>query len=215
MLKVKVCGMKDPVNTGEISALQVDFIGFIFYPGSPRYVGAAPDKDMFSGVPERISKTGVFVDAEPAHIIETVRLFSLDLVQLHGKESPQFCRQLRREGIKIIKAFELDSAGAFQKMEEYTDAADYFLFDTKTGTGGGSGVKFNWSVIEGYTIDKPFFLSGGIGPGDIRQIRQIDNKNLYGVDINSRFEIGYGIKEKEKIEAFIKEIKSRKDELRS
>ena len=207
MLKIKVCGMIDPVNSREIAKTAPDFIGFIFYPGSKRYVGNTPDGSLFRNIPPRILKTGVFVNEEPSLIFEITRRYGLDLVQLHGSESAEYCNSLHESGLTIIKAFEISDSFDFVTLNKYSEACEYFLFDTKTGSSGGSGSKFDWAKINEYRLGKPFFLSGGIGPEDASLVKRINHKSLFAVDINSRFEIRPGIKDRDKIETFINEIK--------
>lgn len=207
MLKIKVCGMTDPLNTRDIVKASPDFIGFIFYPGSKRYVGRIPDESLFMDIPEGIRKTGVFVNEDISVIIETKKRFGLDLVQLHGYESEEYCNSLHKAGLTIIKAFAISNDFNFNIMNNYSESCDFFLFDTKTYNGGGSGEKFNWAKIEEYKTGKPFFLSGGIGPEDASLVRQINHENLFAVDINSRFEVRPGFKDMIKVKAFINEIK--------
>jgi len=207
MIKIKVCGMVDPVNLGEIAKTAPDFIGFIFYPGSKRYVGNTPDGSLFRNIPSGILKTGVFVNEEPSLIFEITRCYELDLVQLHGSESAEYCSSLHEAGLTIIKAFEISNNFDFMTLNKYSEVCDFFLFDTKTGSSGGSGSKFDWTKIDEYPLGKPFFLSGGIGPEDASLVKQINHKSLFAVDINSRFEIRPGIKDRNKVEAFINEIK--------
>jgi phosphoribosylanthranilate isomerase len=207
MLKIKVCGLTDPVNTEEIAGTSPDYMGFIFYPGSKRYVGNKPDPSLFSNIPEGIQKTGVFVSEEPSRIIETVNIYRLDLVQLHGDESPEYCNILKESGLIIIKAFGISNDFRFITLDQYMDVCEYFLFDAKSGSQGGSGMKFDWNKINEYEFNKPFFLGGGIGPEDASVIKKINHKNLFAVDINSRFEIRPGIKESSKVKEFIDEIK--------
>jgi phosphoribosylanthranilate isomerase len=207
MLKIKVCGLTDPVNTEEIAGTSPDYMGFIFYPGSKRYVGNKPDPSLFSNISEGIQKTGVFVNEEPSRIIETVDIYRLDLVQLHGDESAGYCNILKESGLIIIKAFEISNNLRFMTLDQYMDVCEYFLFDTKTGSQGGSGVKFDWNKINEYKFNKPFFLGGGIGPEDTSVIKKINHKNLFAVDINSRFELRPGIKDSSKVKEFIDEIK--------
>jgi phosphoribosylanthranilate isomerase len=207
MLKVKVCGMKDPVNTEAVVDAGPDFIGYIFYPPSKRYVGRAPDETLFSKVPPSILKTGVFVDGDITTIAGIVRLYGLNIVQLHGSQTAKDCDSLKKEGLVIIKAFKMSDSFNFCFLNEFMSVCDYFLFDSGTGSQGGSGLKFDWRKLSGYHIDKPFFLSGGIGPEDASVIRNIDNEYLFAVDINSGFEKSPGIKDSEKVKRFIKEIK--------
>jgi phosphoribosylanthranilate isomerase len=207
MLKVKVCGMTDPVNTEEIVRTGPDLIGFIFYPGSKRYVGINPKGYLFNNIPTGILKAGVFVSERPSVIRDTVNLYGLDVIQLHGNEPPEYCNYLKNNGFVIIKAFSISKSFDFQVLDKYVDVCDYFLFDSKTRSHGGSGLKFNWAKINEYQTNKPFLLGGGIGPGDASLIKKLNHIYLYGVDINSCFEITPGIKDIKKIKDFIDEIK--------
>ncbi len=207
MLKVKVCGLTDPENTIETAKVGTDFMGFIFYPGSKRYVGNKPKESLFCKIPSGILKTGVFVNEQPSKIINTMKLYGLDIVQLHGNESPEYCNSLKKKGLVIIKAFGIGNSFSFKILEQYIKVCEYFLFDTKTGSQGGSGLKFDWRRINEYNLNKQFLLSGGIGPEDASQVKEINHKYLFAVDINSHFEISPGIKNYKKIKEFIKEIK--------
>ena len=182
---VKICGLRD--NFNEVLTLKPDFAGMIFYPKSPRYVPSDADRELKRKIYGTF-KTGVFVNESFDRIIETVKEFNLDFVQLHGGESPEFCAKIR-EKIPVIKAFGISSPEDFFKTESYENCADYFLFDTKTESFGGSGRKFNWEMLSGINVPKKFLLSGGISPDDIPQIKNLKIKNLAGVDLNSRFEL--------------------------
>lgn len=206
MLKIKVCGMTDPLNAGMISELQVDYLGFIFYPGSKRYVGSEPDDSLFRDLPGRIFKTGVFVNEDPEVVVDYMRRYDLDIVQLHGDETAEYCRSLSLKGIKIIKAFKVNEAIDFRKCNDFTEYCDFFLFDKESDTGGGSGEKFDWALLENYRSGKPFFLSGGIGPEDAGSILRHQHKDMIAIDINSRFESRPGFKDVAAIEKFIREI---------
>ena len=208
MLKIKVCGISEPFNVKDVAETGPDFIGFIFYPPSPRYVGNIPDKSLFRNVPAGISRVGVFVDSDEDAIINTAKSEDIEYVQLHGNESPGYCGYLRSAGLKIIKTFNVKNIIDYEIVKSYLGVCDYFLFDTKAGMGGGSGRKFSWDKLAGYTLDKPFFLSGGIGPEDARVIRIFNNKWLFGIDVNSRFEIAPGIKDVNLLKLFIDEIKN-------
>ena len=208
MLKIKVCGLTDPENVQEIAATNPDFMGFIFYPGSLRYIGNKPVDSLFRSVPFNIKKIGVFVNEEITVIIDSVKLFGLDLVQLHGNEPAEYCEYLKNQGLTIIKAFGINNESDFKIPEPYMDVCDYFLFDTLTAGYGGSGNKFDWTGITKYNLDKPFFLGGGIGTEDAPLIRQLNHPQLFAVDINSRFETTPGIKEPKKVKDFINEIKA-------
>jgi phosphoribosylanthranilate isomerase len=210
MLKIKVCGMADPENAGLISKMEVDYMGFIFYPGSKRYVGDNPDESLFNALPGRILKTGVFADADPSLLSDVADKYGLDLIQLHGNETTGYCRSLNGRNFKIIKAFKVGKDFNLNTTMDYLDVCDYFLFDTDKGNGGGSGTKFDWSIFDGYNQGKPFFLSGGIGPDDAETLRRLEYRDLFAVDINSRFEFRPGFKDAVKVERFIKIIKDDK-----
>jgi phosphoribosylanthranilate isomerase len=208
MIRIKVCGMTNSVNVKLVSEAKPDFIGFIFYRGSPRYVGEDPETGLFRDIPESIKKTGVFFNEENRRTMDLSVRKGLDMIQLHGDESPEYCLQLRSAGLSIIKAFNVDENFNFETLAKYVLVCDYFLFDTKTTTPGGSGQKFNWGKLEKYTLEKPFFLSGGIGPDDVDLIKALENRGLYAVDINSRFETSPGIKDPVLVKKFIKKIKT-------
>jgi phosphoribosylanthranilate isomerase len=207
MIKVKVCGMLEPLNIKDIAGAGPDYMGFIFYSGSKRYTGDIPDPGIFRSVPSHIIKTGVFVDEDKEKILKIASMASLGAVQLHGSESVGFCEYIKASGLVVIKAFRVGPEFEFDYVNLFEDVCDYFLFDTKSEVQGGSGKKFNWELLERYNSHKPFFLSGGIGPEDISTILSMKKKGLYAVDINSLFETAPGIKDVVKVKAFIKEIK--------
>jgi len=198
-MKIKVCGMRSPENIATLAVLQPDYMGFIFWEPSKRFVGEATPI-----LPPSIKKTGVFVDASVDYITKQVALHQLQAVQLHGKESPEFCQKLQLSGVEIIKAFAVDASFDFLPLYAYESVCDYYLFDTKGPLPGGNGSRFDWSVLRDYPSAKPFFLSGGIGPGDAAAITSIISLNLplYAVDINSRFESEPGLKNIEIIKQF-------------
>jgi phosphoribosylanthranilate isomerase len=210
MIKIKVCGMKDPSNVKDIGEAKPDFMGFIFYPRSTRYVGAEPDRSIFNNVPSGITRVGVFVDETVDKILELVLRSGLEMVQLHGNESPEFCSYLRSSGLIITKVFNISESFNFKLTIPYISACDYFLFDTKTEIAGGSGKKFNWYILNKYNLEKPFFLSGGIGPDDTGILKTIENRGLFAADINSCFEISPGIKNVKMVKTFIDGIKNRR-----
>lgn len=208
MIRVKVCGMYDPLNVKGIAEAKPDFMGFIFFPGSPRYVGERPEMALFHNVPDAIKKVGVFFNEDNHKILELSIRTGLDMVQLHGNESPVSCLQLKSSGLIIIKAFNIEKDFSFESLKQFMPVCDYFLFDTKSKKPGGSGRKFNWKKLDEYFLDKPFFLSGGIGPEDPSEIKSIKNRGFFAIDVNSRFETGPGIKDVALVKAFIKEIKN-------
>jgi phosphoribosylanthranilate isomerase len=203
-LKIKVCGMKYTQNRQEVEKLDVDFLGYIFYPRSKRFVGETPEPGLFNS---EKPKVGVFVDENAFEILALSKNLGFEWVQLHGKENPKTCQLLKRQGLKIIKAFSVDENFDFEITLPYEKVANYLLFDTKTENHGGSGQKFNWSILDKYEGHIPFFLSGGIGPDDMDSILKINHPKLTGVDINSGFEDEPGLKNIEKLEKFITEIK--------
>lgn len=198
--------MREPKNIEQVAQLGVDMMGFIFYPKSPRYVSyvlARSDADR------KVCRVGVFVNDSIPEILDKIHSFSLNAVQMHGSESRELCEQLREANgdIKIIKAISVSNAGDIQKYKEYVGAVDYFLFDTKCKTVGGSGQQFDWQILDEYDGDVPFLLSGGIGPEDAFRIRTFHHSQCVGIDLNSRFEIEPGVKDVEKLNKFLNEIK--------
>ena len=198
--------MREPKNIEQVAQLGVDMMGFIFYPKSPRYVSyvlARSDADR------KVCRVGVFVNDSIPEILDKIHSFSLNAVQMHGNESRELCEQLHEANgdIKIIKAISVSNAGDIQKYKEYVGAVDYFLFDTKCKTVGGSGQQFDWQVLVEYDGDVPFLLSGGIGPEDAFRIRTFHHSQCVGIDLNSRFEIEPGVKDVEKLNKFLNEIK--------
>lgn len=198
--------MREPKNIEQVAQLGVDMMGFIFYPKSPRYVSyvlARSDADR------KVCRVGVFVNDSIPEILDKIHSFSLNAVQMHGSESRELCEQLREANgdIKIIKAISVSNAGDIQKYKEYVGAVDYFLFDTKCKTVGGSGQQFDWQILDEYEGDVPFLLSGGIGPEDAFRIRTFHHSQCVGIDLNSRFEIEPGVKDVEKLNKFLNEIK--------
>jgi phosphoribosylanthranilate isomerase len=188
MTKLKICGMKYPDNIVEVSQLLPDYLGFIFYEKSSRFFdGEIPE------IPKSIKKVGVFVDATLEEIISKIKKYDLNAVQLHGNETPEFCKNIKQENIEIIKVFSVNDDFDFEVVKPFGAVSDYFLFDTKGKLPGGNGITFNWQILEKYNSIKPFFLSGGIGIEDIEKIKQM-NLPIYAIDVNSKFEIEPGLK---------------------
>jgi len=202
-LKIKVCGMKYTANREAVEKLPVDFLGFIFYPKSKRFVGENTDPGLFNSAK---TKVAVFVDENAFEILGLTKNLGFEFVQLHGKENSQTCRMLKKQGLKVIKAFNLNDSFKFEKLREYEPTVDYFLFDTKTDLPGGSGKKFNWEILEKYQGTVPFFLSGGIGPEDAEAIKKLKHPLLCGIDLNSGFEDNPGMKNVGKLKEFITKI---------
>jgi phosphoribosylanthranilate isomerase len=207
-MKIKVCGMKDPQNIKAIRKLPIDYMGFIFYSKSPRCVHKlAPE--IVDILPDSIRKTGVFVNEKADFLQRKIEEYRLNAVQLHGNEPVKYVEHLQREnpGLIIVKAFRIAGESDFLATEEYGKISDYFLFDTKTPQYGGSGKKFDWSVLDSYQGKTPFFLSGGISAEDAEEIKKIQHPGLYGLDLNSRFEIEPGLKDIKQIEQFLKTLR--------
>ena len=205
-MKLKICGMKYPDNILEVSQLLPDYMGFIFWKKSSRFFdGEIPN------LPKSIQKVGVFVNAPLDEIVSKIEKYDLNLVQLHGNESVAFCLDLKHEieklkqtPIEIIKVFSILDDFDFSVLKEYEAVCDYFLFDTKGKLPGGNGTVFDWKVLEKYPSTKPFFLSGGIGIEEIAPVKQLLKTNLpiHAIDINSKFEIEPGLKNKQLLEEF-------------
>lgn len=211
-MRIKVCGMTNTEQVMQLDDLGVEFAGFIFYPKSPRYVFRhmpRPEIKKIKG--QHINKVGVFVNAPVDELLQTVDDCGLHLVQLHGDETPKYCEKVA-DYVGVIKAFRLrEDDQVLWKVKDYQDIADMFLFDTD-GTGyGGTGKKFNWSMLQGLNINKPFFLSGGIGPDDEEAIASFSKdtvaKDLFSLDVNSKFETIPGLKDMQAVAKFVNAVK--------
>lgn len=199
--------MKFPENIQEIANLQPDFLGFIFYENSVRNY----TENSIVPISESIKKVGVFVNERHEKIIKTIQKYGLNMIQLHGNETESYCLELINQlnhnqlNTKIIKSFSVDDYFVFQILNDY-QMVDYFLFDTKGKLPGGNGTKFNWEILGNYNLEKPYFLSGGIGLDDVSSIKEFlktpASKYCYALDVNSKFEIEAGLKNKEKIQQF-------------
>jgi phosphoribosylanthranilate isomerase len=202
-MKLKVCGMKYLENMKSVAALQPDFMGFIFYDKSSRYFeGLIPE------LPSTIKKVGVFVDAPLDYLERMIAEHKLDLVQLHGSESPDYCAKV--SGVQLIKVFSVKDDFNFNLLAPYEPVCDYFLFDTKGQLPGGNGYTFDWSVLEDYPSTKPYFLSGGIGIEELEAINQFfkteASKYCFAIDVNSKFELEPGLKKIDELEKFKHEL---------
>ncbi|AFJ90662.1 phosphoribosylanthranilate isomerase [Blattabacterium sp. (Blaberus giganteus)] len=202
LLKVKICGIKFDVQ--KISDLLPNFIGFIFYPNSPRFVGF---DFVIPKIRKKILKVGVFVNESEENILKIKEKNKLDFIQLHGTENPFYCEKLSKKGLKLIKSFRINNFFSFKKIVDYIPFCTYFLFDNNTIHYGGSGQKFCWNKLYEYTFQVPFFLSGGIGTQDFDKIINFSHSKIFGVDVNSKFEIFPGKKDDIKLNAFMKKIR--------
>ena len=230
---IKVCGMRVAQNIRDVSALGVDWLGLVFCPNSPRLVtqihsrgGLIPDYNSLEGETPKLGvshllmprhnhplRVGVFMDDMPQNIVTRVYNFNLDIVQLHGEESPVMIDNLRhtldpdiRPGFKIAKTIFIESAEDFKQCAAYEDVVDYFVFHNKCAEAGGSGKKFDWSLLSQYEGKTPFLLSGGIGPDDAEAVKSFHHPQCIGIDLNSRFEQVPGRKDIYKLKLFLQQI---------
>jgi len=197
-MQIKICGLKQPENIKAIAGLKPDYMGFICYGKSPRYIAELLPQ-VLEGIPQGIIKTAVFVNESKENIEHLLNRYSFNAIQLHGDESAAFANAFR-DKVTVIKAFGVDEGFDFSSLDTYADSVDYFLFDTKTSTYGGSGKTFNWGILDNYKLSKPFFLSGGISADNLERIKEIKHPAFYGVDLNSRFEVEPGLKDVQKLE---------------
>lgn len=201
-VRIKICGMKYTKNIIEIGSLLPDYMGFIFWKKSGRYFD-----DLIPNLPKSVKKVGVFVDETIDIILAKAEKYNLQAIQLHGKEQADFCEILKNKisnEIKIIKVFSISDGFDFDLLKPFETVCDYFLFDTKGKLPGGNGRTFDWKVLEKYPSNKPFFLSGGIGPEELNSIKEILKTQLpiHALDLNSKFETEPGLKDKLLFENF-------------
>ena len=202
-MKLKVCGMRELENISALSELDPNYIGFIFWSESSRFVDKkTPPLD------KKIIKTGVFVDATFDYILTKIKDHQLDAVQLHGQESCSYCKVIKNYGLKVIKSFSIKNTFDFNTLEDYENSCDYYLFDTKGKLPGGNGFTFDWKILNEYPSQKPFFLSGGIGVDNLNEIKKLVKTKLpiHAIDVNSKFETAPGNKNIELLKKFKKEI---------
>ena len=204
-MRIKVCGMTQPDQLDQLADAGVNFAGFIFYPKSPRYALRQMTTSQIRKE-NRLNKVGVFVNAGVEEVLQMVDECRLSMVQLHGDETPKYCERVA-DYVSVIKAFRVSDNDNIEWMiRQYVDACDMYMFDTMGVGYGGTGKKFDWSMLKDSEIDKPFFLSGGIEPGDEEKLKSFSAeavaKSLFAVDINSRFEISPGLKDMEKVTQF-------------
>ncbi|MFO7869064.1 MAG: phosphoribosylanthranilate isomerase [Bacteroidales bacterium] len=207
-ITIKVCGMKNAENIFKLAQLPIDIMGFIFYRKSPRYIGDDNRANTILHIPNHIQKAGVFVNEDIAAVRNLQEKYNLNIIQLHGSESPEYCRKLHSNSFHIIKAFQITPDINFEVLKEYSPYCSYFLFDTPTKLYGGSGNKFSWSILQSYNLTTPFFLSGGISENDITEILTFIHPQLYGIDINSKFEQKPGLKDFTKVSDFVNKIRN-------
>lgn len=210
-MKVKVCGMRDKKNLKEVLALLPDFMGFIFYPESKRYVGEdfvlKKDEIDFGNC----KRVGVFVDQSLEEIKRAAVAADLQVVQLHGAETPEYCKDIRAKFPELViwKSFQVGKDFNLSNLKAYTDCVDAFLFDTASENFGGSGESFDWSLIAEYDGMLPLILAGGIGPDNVSRATELVRKGLpiVAVDLNSKVEVKPGLKSPLLLDKAIRQLK--------
>ena len=214
-MRLKICGLRHTDNIRAILPLQPDYLGFIFYKKSSRYaegilnVGSFQESGAWKDLSRPPKMTGVFVNETLENVQAIFEKYKLDAVQLHGDESPEFCRALMALGsgkLEVVKVFSIGDDFDFSITARYEGVCDLFLLDTKGKERVGNGVAFNWDILKKYKGEKPFILSGGIGVEDAAVIKKIDHPKLYGVDINSRFELEPGLKDISLVRRFVNDL---------
>jgi phosphoribosylanthranilate isomerase len=209
-IRIKVCGVTLPAQLEAFDEIGVDLAGFIFYPKSPRYMVNKISVEYLRRFKGKIAKVGVFVNMPYEELMRTVEDYRLDMVQLHGDEIPRYCEQVANY-ITVIKAFRLSENDPIDWMAKpYDEACDMYMFDTLGAGYGGTGKKFDWNMLKNSVLDKLFFLSGGIEPGDEERLKEFTNeaiaKKLFAIDINSKFEISPGVKDIDKVREFCRNL---------
>lgn len=210
-MRIKVCGMTDLQQMHQLGELGVEFAGMIFYHKSPRFILRYLSGEIVKRAKLKVYKVGVFVNASYDEIMNHVENFGLDMVQLHGDESPRFCEQVSSY-IQTIKAFRIAEDDNIQwKIKDYYDSCDMYMFDTMGAGYGGTGKKFDWNMLKDVNISKPFFLSGGIEPTDAAAVKEFAKepvaKDLFALDVNSKFEESQGVKDMKLVKKFVEEVR--------
>jgi phosphoribosylanthranilate isomerase len=216
-MKIKICGLKEPDNITAVAELQPDYLGFIFYPQSPRYAAGEALQRYLAAAPEAlagIARVGVFVNEEVDRVLSIAHDYNLDYVQLHGDESPAYCQELQllwsvssTHRSKIVKAFRIDAGFDWAQVNAYAAFCPLFIFDTKGSQPGGTGQQWDWSQLDRYSGVTPFLLSGGIGPDDVLAVKALSHPQFSGVDLNSKFETAPGHKDVERLRDFMTKMK--------
>ncbi len=189
--------MRDPENILQVAEWHPDYMGFIFYEKSKRYVGK--DFKIPIQLNKNIKRVGVFVNESTERILELAGLHNLDFIQLHGNESVRECMELKNKGLGVIKVFSVDEHFQFIDVVPYKSRVEFILLDTKSNSYGGTGKTFDWNLLNRYDQDIPFFLSGGVSTDNIQAAKSLVNRNLYALDINSGIEISPGVKDINKL----------------
>ena len=210
-LLVKVCGMRDAAALASVAALGPDFLGFIFAPKSPRFVGEALAPALVQALPPTIWKVGVFVNETTENILGRALRFGLAAVQLHGHETPAQCEELTEAGLLVMKAFSVGEAVDFNALLPYVPYCDYFLFDTKGAAPGGNGAIFDWNLLQSYNLPVPYFLAGGLGLEHAAELLALRLPGLAGVDLNSSFETAPGVKDAGRVGEMLQALRQKVD----
>ena len=210
-MNIKVCGITQFKQLQQLDALNIDFAGLIFYKDSPRYMGDKITGKQVKDADFDIKKVGVFVNPGYSELLDAIDEYGLDIVQLHGNETPEMCEELSAE-VEVIKAFRIagdESINIDEMVMPYDAACDFYLFDTAglKESFGGTGQQFDWNILKKAKIEKPFFLSGGIGPDDAQKVKAFNHPDFFAVDVNSKFELSPGLKDMAAILKFLQGFK--------
>jgi phosphoribosylanthranilate isomerase len=210
-MNIKVCGITQFKQLQQLEALNIDFAGLIFYKDSPRYMGDKITGKQIKDADFDIKKVGVFVDPGYSELLDAIDEYGLDIVQLHGNETPELCEELSAE-VEVIKAFRIPgdkSIDIDEMVADYDAVCDFYLFDTAglKESFGGTGQQFDWGILKKAKIEKPFFLSGGIGPDDAAKVKAFKHPDFFAVDVNSKFELSPGLKDMAAILKFLQAFK--------
>jgi len=204
-MKLKICGMKYQDNILKVAALKPDYMGFIFYDKSLRYVS-----DAIPNLPDGIKKVGVFVNSSLDTIKKHIHNYNLQAVQLHGQENSEFCQKIQNEGVEVIKVFSIEKTFNFTQLSPFEPYVDYFLFDTKGANPGGNGYCFDWNILQHYKSNVPYFLSGGIGLDTREALERFKSSPIsthcHALDVNSKFELKPALKDDIKLKQFIETL---------
>ena len=210
-MNIKVCGITQFKQLQQLDALNIDYAGLIFYKDSPRYMGDKLSGKQVKEADFDIKKVGVFVNPGYSELLDAIDEYGLDIVQLHGNETPEMCEELSAE-VEVIKAFRIagdESINIDEMIMPYDAVCDFYLFDTAglKESFGGTGQQFDWKILKKAKIEKPFFLSGGIGPGDVQKVRSFSHPDFFAIDVNSKFEMAPGLKDMAAILKFLQGFK--------
>ena len=207
-VKIKICGLKHKSNLFDVVEAGVDYVGMIFYEKSPRHVVDSLNPEEIWFLPDEVEKIGVFVNASFDEIKKYSRLYQLNLIQLHGNESPEFCKQVQDLGYRVIKVFGVDNEFDFNVLNAYKEVVDFFLFDTKSPIHGGTGITFDWNILSNYNLDIPIFVGGGVSLENLKELLDFNFPFLHSVDMNSKLELEPGLKDIAKVQKAVEIIHS-------